>query len=973
MEGVNFPNIHPVTSDNPFCPLSEEEIDQFFEELDTDKDGIISFDELEAKLEAVHEEIAPDPRSHHLHHPERRWTEKLHLTPPHNKRSNDIEQAPKEKNPEHDDIHAFLTKLMPECGSSIDREVFRRTVKKWNVPSQDQNCAEDQDKDATDYENKLSLVRKARAHWAMKGPKIMFIGFVIALQLAFGLWQLLTYVNNQNARAAYGWGVIVAKGSAGVLYPTLFFMVLSMSRWFATACRRFYYLSRFVDWDRHQSFHVWMACVALFFATLHAIGHLAGTFVFGSSASRQDAVAVVLGAGAVPRSYTSYLRSLPGWSGLVALGLFWLISLLSAPQVRKWSYEIFQLAHLLMFPFLGLLCAHGAAKLLQYPMLGFWLAAPTLLVLLERAHRLYRGIIRIPAKMELPDEDTVVLTCKNPGGKPWRYSAGQYIFLQVPSVSFFQWHPFTISACRDDILQVHIKCEGEESWTGRLRNLSTTEDVHVGIDGPFGAPAQRFYEYERAVIIGSGVGVTPFSAILTDIEAKIQSPTDPWGKRRHSRVTLSTLPQSRKSSLAPSDKLDSSGSDSDLPTKSKRDIPSAKRVDFHWLVREKNYLLWFSDLLNRAHDHAKEMPAEELSLNIRTHITMKRKKLSTHIFRYLLDAYRTPTHPVSALTGLKTRSEFGRPDFEKILGQFHEEVKSDVERAGGSKKPFATITFFFKGFPLPITAMKIQFSLPKPSNLAAKQQSDRTEQIRAKLEDEEEDEVELEDIPSANAGSIRYKRHFAQPSYSADDVDFEEPFVSPANTPPPFTPHAGVAQESADRRRNTRSFEPEPHALRHLIKREDDIEMGGMDEMPVAVKTEEVDEDIFSFPAQAGERSRGSSEEPEWLIKETQAGITFYLPRDRRRRRRRRYIRPEAEEKLVGEEMEVKVGDTVPIPDQHTLGIEVFQRAREAAAFFDLRYRVRTTAPPNPFMPASLRSLQSPITSLLPPKGSNDN
>lgn len=488
-----------------------------------------------------------------------------------------------------------------------------------------------------------------------------------------------------------------------------------MSRWFATACRQFYHLSRFVNWDRNQSFHIWMACVALFFGTLHGIGHLAGTFNLGSRASGRHAAVLLLGTDDVPSSYVSYLRTRPGWTGLVALGLFWLIALLSAPRVRKLSYELFQLAHLLMFPLLGFLCAHGTDKLLQYPMLGFWLAGPILLVVLERTHRLYRGFRRIPATMELPDEDTVVLTCRNPSGRPWRYSAGQYILLQVPSVSLFQWHPFTISACRDDVLQVHIKSQGEASWTGKLRTLATTETIHVGIDGPFGAPAQRFYEYDRALIIGSGVGVTPFSAILTDIETKIQLPNQPWGTRKNSRVTLSS-PSSRITSFAPSKRSSSSSASSTydserltqllvpqswVPTitkKSKsRDTPSAKRVDFHWLVREKNNLLWFSDLLNRAYDHAQELPAEELALNIRTHITMNWKKnLSTHVFRYLLDAYRTPTHPVSALTGLKARSEFGRPDFEKILGTFHQEVKSDLKNLGGSKK----VGVFFCGSPI---------------------------------------------------------------------------------------------------------------------------------------------------------------------------------------------------------------------------------------------------------------------------------
>lgn len=224
MATTNFPNIHPITSESPFRPLTEEEIDKFFKELDTDEDGSVSFDELEAKLEEVHEEIAPRPRKHNLHHPERRLTERLLLTQPNSNKGKDVEKAVKEENPEHDGIHTFLSSLMPGCGSAINKEEFHRAVTSWNVPSQDQNCAEDQDADANNYEHKLSLMRKLRAHWAMKGPKIMFISFVIALQFAFGLWQLLTYVNNRYARAAYGWGVIVAKCSAGVLYPTLFFM-----------------------------------------------------------------------------------------------------------------------------------------------------------------------------------------------------------------------------------------------------------------------------------------------------------------------------------------------------------------------------------------------------------------------------------------------------------------------------------------------------------------------------------------------------------------------------------------------------------------------------------------------------------------------------------------------------------------------------------------------------------------------------
>jgi hypothetical protein len=59
-------------------------------------------------------------------------------------------------------------------------------------------------------------------------------------------------------------------------YPTMFFLVLSMSRYLSTFARKSYYFSRFINWDLSQSFHIKMSIVALFFASLHAIGHLTG-------------------------------------------------------------------------------------------------------------------------------------------------------------------------------------------------------------------------------------------------------------------------------------------------------------------------------------------------------------------------------------------------------------------------------------------------------------------------------------------------------------------------------------------------------------------------------------------------------------------------------------------------------------------------------------------------------------------------
>ena len=643
------------TASEDYIPLTEQEIQSFFEDIDTDKDGSITFDELEAKLHKVHEELAPEPQKHHLHHPSRR----------------DIE-----KNLGHagDGLHAFLCTLMPDCGSSLSRQEFVRRVKSWEVPSQKQTDSKEQDDEDQARERRIPLRRRIRAYWAVHGPVISFMAFVVALQLALGIWQMVIYIRKPLVRAALGWGVVLAKASAGVLYPTLFFMLLSMSRHFSTFLRRSYWISRFVNWDLSQAFHIKMSICGLFFASLHAIGHLTGTFLYGSRPAQQDDVERILGPDAVPRPYARYVRSLPGWSGIVALGLFWIISLLSMPLVRKRSYEVFQLGHLLMFPMIGLLCAHGTHALLQAPMLGYWLAFPALLVIFERSWRFVRGFMSVPARARVLDNETVEITCKHPNGRNWRYSAGQYILLQVPKISSFQWHPFTISSCRGDVLQVHIKLDGD--WTNKLADiLSEDEDIRVGIDGPFGAPAQRFYDYDYSIIVGGGIGITPFSAILTDLEESFNERKDPWMERRRSR-SLSRRP-SRQSSRAPSEKDDTE------PQPVMKHPNPDRRVDFHWTVREKNSLLWFSDLLNRAIEGAYPLVYDgNLELNINTHITAKRKNISTHVFRYLLDSYRTPVAPYSALTGLKQPSHFGRPDFEPILERHFD----DLIRAGVKEK-----------------------------------------------------------------------------------------------------------------------------------------------------------------------------------------------------------------------------------------------------------------------------------------------
>lgn len=454
--------------------LTDEEIKKFLDDLDHDNNGDIDYWEVERMLDQVHKEIAPKAQPHHLHHASRG----------------------------DEDRHEFLRKVIGTREDRIKRDKFAESVKSWEIPSLEQDRKEAKDED--DYLKQMSIYRRARAYWAVQGPQIAFLALVASFQIAFGVWQFVKYLTSPQYTPAFGWGAVMAKTCAGVLYPTFFFLILSMSRWIATFLRRFYFISRFVNWDLSQSFHIKMSIMALCFATLHAIGHLSGSFVFGSMSSRQEAVGNVIGQDAVPRSYSDYVRSLPGWTGLTAISCFYLLTGLSMPQVRKWSYEVFQLGHLLMFPIIGLMMVHGTAGLLQWPMFGYWLAFPTLLVIFERSWRTFLGFRAFEADLELLDKETVVITAEVPQKRPWAYKAGQYVFVQVPQLSRFQWHPFTVSTCINNRMQVHIKADGD--WTNALRDLAKEggkSKIKIGLDGPFGAPAQRFYDFEYSMVFGS--------------------------------------------------------------------------------------------------------------------------------------------------------------------------------------------------------------------------------------------------------------------------------------------------------------------------------------------------------------------------------------------------------------------------------------------------------------------------------------
>jgi len=272
----------------------------------------------------------------------------------------------------------------------------------------------------------------------------------------------------------------------------------------------------------------------------------------------------------------------------------------------------------------------------------------------------------------------------------FKYVAGQWLFINVPEVSKFQWHPFTItSAPEDPYVSVHIRQVGD--WTQALGarvgagpevvaqltkaamkgqekdEKDVMEDGIVSrgdfveidtlttgargmpavrIDGPYGAPAEDVFNVEVAVLVGAGIGVTPFASILKHI----------WYRQR-------------------------SGN-----------LGSLRRVEFFWVCRDAPSFGWFQSLLQ-------EVEAAQADPNfLRINIYLTQKIDEDTLWNIAVNDAGAAYDP---LTLLRSRTLFGRPDWKGIYSRLRMAIESGQYLPGTNAQLRNTVGTYFCG-PTPI-------------------------------------------------------------------------------------------------------------------------------------------------------------------------------------------------------------------------------------------------------------------------------
>ena len=193
--------------------------------------------------------------------------------------------------------------------------------------------------------------------------------------------------------------------------------------------------------------------------------------------------------------------------------IFMTIMVILALTMRRNSYELFYYTHQLAIGVFVTVLVHAWSS-------WFFLMPPLVFWVLDKAFRMFRtrstvvsldfgcgGITRVVAPTVFDS-----------------YRAGQYVWLNVPSLSHTEWHPFTISSAPGSAnMTFHIKnmgmdkFTGAESFTAGLARIAVqNESLEVLIDGPYGRQPYFAEDYEALVFVAGGIGVTPAVSIFLD-------------------------------------------------------------------------------------------------------------------------------------------------------------------------------------------------------------------------------------------------------------------------------------------------------------------------------------------------------------------------------------------------------------------------------------------------------------------------
>jgi predicted ferric reductase len=184
--------------------------------------------------------------------------------------------------------------------------------------------------------------------------------------------------------------------------------------------------------------------------------------------------------------------------------------------------------------------------------------------------------------------------------------------------------------------------------SGKVTAVDKPMVIHI--DGPYGSPTTTLFQTEHAVLIGAGIGVTPFASILQSIMYRY-------------RDSRQTCPHCETEFSAP------------IPS----NVMKLKKVDFVWVNKDQKSFKWMISLLSELELEQVKLKSEERFLDIHIYITsaIDQSDMKAVGLKLALDLMHEKEER-DLITGLKSRSRAGRPNWKEFFDKIESQNKGDI-------------------------------------------------------------------------------------------------------------------------------------------------------------------------------------------------------------------------------------------------------------------------------------------------------
>lgn len=175
-------------------------------------------------------------------------------------------------------------------------------------------------------------------------------------------------------------------------------------------------------------------------------------------------------------------------------------------------------------------------------------------------------------------------------------------------------------------------------------------NIKCYVDGPYGTPTRQIFASEHAVLIGAGIGITPFASILQSIMYRY-------------RMRKQNCPNCNYSWCE-------NLKDNDM---------KLRKVDFIWINRDQKSFEWFVSLLTTLEMDQADGEPEGRFLEMHMYMTsaLSKNDMKAIGLQMALDLL-AKKEKKDSITGLRTRTQPGRPEWGKVFQKVSEEKKGKV-------------------------------------------------------------------------------------------------------------------------------------------------------------------------------------------------------------------------------------------------------------------------------------------------------